>query len=102
MRNDNGPGFGIGLLCGAVVGAALGVLFAPKSGAATRRDLARSADGLRLQGMDLYDDVAETAATLSDAVSDVADRATEFVTGAANEMTNEMKTPARRPKAAGA
>jgi gas vesicle protein len=29
---DSGPGFGIGLILGIVVGAAIGFLFAPKSG----------------------------------------------------------------------
>jgi gas vesicle protein len=79
MSNGNGSGFTMGLVCGAVVGAALGVLFAPKSGAATRRDLARSADGLRLRGMDLYDNAVETVSSLPEAVADLSGRGTEFV-----------------------
>ena len=86
MTNSNGTGFAIGLFCGAAIGAVVGVLFAPKAGTATRRDLARSADGLRLRGMDLYDSGLETAANVSDTVSDLADRAVEFVDDAATRV----------------
>ncbi len=97
MTNGNGSGFAMGLFCGAAIGAALGVLFAPKAGKATRRDLARSADGLRLRGMDLYDSAAETAETVSNAVSDLAERGTDFVNGA----TKQAKTALSQAKSAG-
>ena len=87
MTNGNGNGFTVGLLCGAAVGAALGLLFAPKSGVATRRELAKSADGLRRRGMKLYDSAVDTAADVSDAVSDLADRGVEFV----NDATEQVK-----------
>ena len=91
MTNGNGSGFTIGLLCGAAVGAALGVLFAPKAGWATRRDLAKSADGLRRRGRKLYDSAAETAADLSDAVSDLADRGAEFLDDATQRVKKGYK-----------
>ncbi len=95
MKNGNGNRFTMGLLCGAAVGAAvggvLGVLLAPKPGSATRRDLSRSADGLRLRGMDLYDSAAQTAADVSDAVSDLADRGVEFVADAAQQAKKRVK-----------
>ena len=71
---------------GAAVGAALGLLFAPKPGSATRRDLAKSADDLRRRGMKLYDKAADTAADVSDAVSDLADRGAEFVDDATQQF----------------
>jgi gas vesicle protein len=39
--------FALGLLCGAAVGAAVGILLAPKSGAELRSQLATSAGRLR-------------------------------------------------------
>jgi gas vesicle protein len=87
MTNGNGNGFTVGLLCGAAVGAALGLLFAPKPGSATRRDLAKSAQGLRRRGMKLYDKAADTAENVSDMVGDLADRGVEFV----NDATEQVK-----------
>ena len=40
-------GFITGMLCGAAVGATLGVLLAPRAGAETRRQLAESSGRLR-------------------------------------------------------
>ena len=39
--------FLLGVICGAAVGAALGVMFAPRAGAETRRQLAESGGRLR-------------------------------------------------------
>jgi gas vesicle protein len=50
--------FGLGLLCGAAVGAALGLLFAPKNGAALRRDVAGSMGRFKRQASDTMSDVA--------------------------------------------
>ena len=48
-NKDSGPGFGIGLILGLVVGAALGFLFAPQSGKETRelvKDKAEDVSGV--------------------------------------------------------
>ena len=37
MNNDHAIGFGIGLLTGAVIGGAIALLYAPKSGKETRQ-----------------------------------------------------------------
>jgi len=79
MTNGNGNGFTIGLICGAAIGAVLGLLYAPKPGSVTRRDLAKSADGLRRRGMKIYDRAAKKAADVSDAVSDLADRGSDLL-----------------------
>ena len=44
-QEDRGVGieFGLGLLAGAAIGIGLGLLFAPKEGAALRRDISRRA-----------------------------------------------------------
>src|SRR6266516_4553378 len=40
MSRVGGPGFVVGALLGAAVGTGLGIIFAPRSGDETRRDLA--------------------------------------------------------------
>jgi gas vesicle protein len=92
MTNGNGITFTVGLLCGVAMGAALGVLLAPKAGSATRRDLAQSAEGLRQSGQDIYDSAAETAAAVSDTVSDLADRGVEFVSDATQQAKKRSKS----------
>jgi len=54
-----GGGFLIGLLCGAAVGATVGLLFAPKPGSELRRDLADGAGRLRRRAEEAYGDAAE-------------------------------------------
>ena len=51
---DSGPAFGIGLILGLAVGAALGFLFAPQSGKETREFV-----------KDRADDVSETVKNLT-------------------------------------
>lgn len=70
----SGRSFTVGLLCGAAVGAALGLLFAPQNGAATRRELKQSAERLSRRAMKLYDNASETVEQLADRGADVLDR----------------------------
>jgi gas vesicle protein len=71
--NDNyettshSSGFVLGLLCGAAVGAAIGLLLAPKTGAEMRRTLADSAERFRRKA-------GETYGQASDAVTDLMDK----------------------------
>jgi gas vesicle protein len=53
--SDHGGSFMTGLICGAAVGAAIGLLLAPRSGAEMRRTLGESADRLRERGREAYD-----------------------------------------------
>ncbi len=51
--NDSGMAFISGFLLGGLVGAAVGVLLAPKSGAETRAGIAEHSDALRNRAEDL-------------------------------------------------
>jgi gas vesicle protein len=62
--SGSGIAFGVGLLAGVVIGAGLGMLLAPKDGAALRRDIARRA-------RDLQDDAAERLERATGVVDDL-------------------------------
>jgi gas vesicle protein len=64
--NGGGNEFMIGLLCGTAVGAAIGLLLAPKSGAELRTQLADSADRLRKKAGETYDQASGTISQMVD------------------------------------
>lgn len=74
---ETGRSFAVGLLCGAAIGAALGLLFAPQTGAATRRDLKKSADRLSRRAMKLYDNASETVEQLAERGADMIEKTKE-------------------------
>jgi len=49
-----------GLVCGAAVGATLGLLYAPKPGDAMRKDFAATAQDLKRRATRMYDTAADT------------------------------------------
>ena len=68
-RSDNYDGgmiFVMGLMAGAVVGAGLGMLFAPKAGSDLRRQIAEQAAALANQAQDGYRKVAANAGQLAE------------------------------------
>jgi gas vesicle protein len=58
---DRGSGFAIGLIVGAVLGLAIGFLFAPRSGAETRQLLKEKAETARERAAEFTRRVRETA-----------------------------------------
>ena len=58
-REDGGGSFLMGLLAGTVLGAGLGMLFAPKAGADTRKQLTEQANRLRSTAGDTYQQASE-------------------------------------------
>ena len=58
---DGSTGFGIGLLVGAVLGLAIGFLFAPRPGAETRQLLKEKAEVARERAAEAARKVRETA-----------------------------------------
>jgi gas vesicle protein len=53
--SDRGIDFLKGLFIGGLIGAALGILYAPKSGKETRDDIARKAEELRVKAREEYE-----------------------------------------------
>jgi gas vesicle protein len=52
-------GFVKGILLGGVIGAVIGILYAPKSGQGTRRDINRKAEDLLLKAKREYEDTLQ-------------------------------------------
>jgi gas vesicle protein len=64
--------FFVGLICGAAIGAAVGMLLAPKTGAELRRQVATSADEWRRKATVAYD-------TASDVINDAIARGRDAI-----------------------
>ena len=73
-----------GLVVGAALGAVLGVLFAPRKGAKTRKRL-----GIRARF--ISKDIKSKFATQSDLISDEAEKIDDFVAEEVNNLTDAKK-----------
>lgn len=73
-RSMNPGAFMTGLLFGAAVGAALGIVFAPRAGADTRRQLAESSRTLRDGAKKTYSQAREGANAAFSKARDAYDR----------------------------
>ena len=74
-RSNAGLAFGLGLVAGAMIGLGLGLLFAPKDGAALRRDLAKRARELQEDAAGWYEEAASAASDLAEKGKEAAQRA---------------------------
>ena len=54
-------GFMMGLLCGTAVGAAVALMFAPKTGSEMREQISSSTDRLKRQAADTYEQASSAA-----------------------------------------
>ena len=88
MNTNNGSTFIAGMLCGVAVGAAMGLLFAPKPGANMRRDLRQSAEKLSKHARKLYDRANTTAERLADRGAEALDRASDM----AEQISNRARS----------
>jgi gas vesicle protein len=81
---SNGIGsFMVGMLCGAAVGAALGLMFAPKSGVEMRQQLADQSERLRQRATEKADRLRQRASDAytgaSQTINDVMARGREAI-----------------------
>ncbi|MEN6489640.1 MAG: YtxH domain-containing protein [Syntrophaceae bacterium] len=88
--NDNITKIGGAILIGGLVGAAIGLLYAPKSGQRTRRDIIRTARKVKNSATDLIedtiDDVHDIIKDLRGKASDVVDQGTGLTDRAKKEI----------------
>ena len=97
-REDGGGSFLMGLLAGTVLGAGLGMLFAPKAGSELRNQVTEQAGKLRTTANDAYSQATEKVSQMVDRGREAYDRArttggsTVGTTGGSNSGGN-LGTP---------
>jgi gas vesicle protein len=74
-KEDGGGSFLMGLLAGTVLGAGLGMLFAPKAGADVRRQLSDQANRLRSTANDTYHQASDKVSQIVERGREAFDRA---------------------------
>lgn len=76
-ESGGGSGFMMGLLTGTVLGAGLGMLFAPKSGSELRGQIAESASNIRNTASEGYQKVADRGRDVMGRARDAVNRGSE-------------------------
>lgn len=89
-KEEGGGSFLMGLLAGTVLGAGLGMLFAPKAGSELRNQLGEQAGRLRSTAGDTYSQASEKVSQMVDRGREAYDRARSSVAGAAGEANSNM------------
>jgi YtxH-like protein len=74
-REDGGGSFLMGLLAGTVLGAGLGMLFAPKAGSELRNQLSEQTGRLRTSANEAYTQASEKVSQMVDRGREAYDRA---------------------------
>ena len=76
-EESGGGGFLIGLLCGTALGAAIGLMFAPKAGTEFRQRLYDSTGDLRQKAYETYDQASEQVNTVATKARQAVERGKE-------------------------
>ena len=84
-REDGGGSFLMGLLAGTVLGAGLGMLFAPKAGNELRSQLGESANRARSTANDAYHQATDKVSQMVDRGKDAYQRARTATPGDSSE-----------------
>jgi len=93
FENEGGGGgsFVMGLLTGTVLGAGLGMLFAPKSGSELRGQLSEQAGNIANAATDQYRRVSEAAGDLADRGREMYDKARDAVSRGTEEAQRYVR-----------
>jgi len=92
-REDGGGSFLMGLLAGTVLGAGLGMLFAPKAGAELRNQLSDQAGKLRATANDTYQQATDKVGQIVDRGKDAYDRARTNVSSISGGQGQQSSGP---------
>lgn len=88
----NGGGFMLGLLTGTVLGAGLGMLFAPKAGAELRGQIGEQANNLSRVAQDQYRRASEVAGTVAERARETYNQVAERARDAVNRGVEEARS----------
>jgi gas vesicle protein len=93
--NDDTTKIGSAILIGGLIGAAIALLYAPKSGRKTRKDIIRAARRAKNSAADLIedtlDDVNDFIKDLKEKASDIADQGTDLTDKAKKEILTTLE-----------
>src|SRR2546428_6746383 len=93
-EGSGGGSFVMGLLTGTVLGAGLGMLFAPKSGSDLRNQISEQAGNLANTASDGYRKASEQAGEGADRGREMYDKARDAVAPGADEGQRYVRAPA--------
>lgn len=88
-REDGGGSFLMGLLAGTVLGAGLGMLFAPKAGSELRNQLGEQAGRIRSQATDGYQQATDKVSQIVDRGREAYNRARSTAGGSMSGNTGD-------------
>ena len=97
--NDSGIAFVSGFLLGGLVGAAIGLLLAPRSGAETRAGIAEHSDEWRHRAEDI---AGQISSNITPAIENLRDQVTPAVDAVREKMGMEVPAPPAEPEMASA
>ena len=86
---------GAAFLLGGAIGALIALLYAPKSGKQTRRDISKTARRIKRETVDLVedtiDDIHDFASDMKDKVSDIIDKGKDLSDSAKKEVIRNLE-----------
>jgi gas vesicle protein len=88
-EEPGGGGFLIGLLCGTAIGAAIGLLFAPKAGSVFRQRLYDSTGDIRRKAYETYGQASEQVNTMMNKGRQAVDRGREAFENARQQASGQ-------------
>jgi gas vesicle protein len=96
QERESRAGFATGIFAGALLGAGLALLMAPKAGADLRGDIGESVGSLRDAVNRRYRELASRAGVTLDNLQDRVVRATEAFEAGARELVQSAQSTARQ------
>jgi gas vesicle protein len=95
---ESRAGFATGMIAGALVGASVALLLAPKAGSALRGEIGESVGSLRDAVNRRYRELAERAGVTVENLQDRVMRATEAFEAGAREMLRSAESASRQAR----